>query len=533
MILTRRCKRCGIAQKESRSLKLATEILITLECGHSYTQKMIVQNGEAVENLESDDGKKLYPFQVAGVQAAEKANGRFLIADEMGLGKTAQACGFIALHKKEVLPCVIVVKSSLLWNWSREITDWTDLACQVLSSRSDTPAPGFKVYITTYDLLTDSVKTVRKEKVPVPGLAKKFEEIDLKLAILDECQQIKSTEASRTNATRNLVRNIPYLLAMSGTPIMNSAAEYFTVLNLLDSNKFSGYQNYVDDWLDESFNGYTYKIGGIRALRIDAWKKYTENLIIRRTRNEVLPDLPKIRRLSSIVDLGDTVKEAYETAMTKFMEAYEETGTARTMNMLIYMNLMRQIVGIAKVPMISEYLTDFVEQTDRKIVVFTHHIQVMDMLANRYPDALVFHSGLSAEERQALVDKFRTGDSRIMIASTGAAGEGINMQFCHDAIMAERQWNPAREEQAEGRFSRIGSESDHVDVTYYIASSTIDEYFAEIVERKRGYMKSTLDGEITRWDESSLMSELADKLASSGKTKWRLVAQESEFTRKK
>ena len=111
-------------------------------------------------------------------------------------------------------------------------------------------------------------------------------------------------------------------------------------------------------------------------------------------------------------------------------------------------------------------------------------------------------------------------DQRILIASTLAAGEGINLQACSDCIMVERQWNPANEEQAESRFIRIGQTADSVTATYMIALGTIDEYFTGLVEAKRQVIASTMKGE-TMSDESTLMNELADILASKGRKAWK------------
>jgi SNF2 family DNA or RNA helicase len=167
---------------------------------------------------------------------------------------------------------------------------------------------------------------------------------------------------------------------------------------------------------------------------------------------------------------------------------------------------------------------------DRKIVVFAHHHNVVTMLEKSlnnwlsdggYEPCLNLNSSLSGEERQNLVVKFKDTNARVMIASTLAAGEGLNLQFCSDAVMLERQWNPANEEQAEARFHRFG-QINPVSVTYMLASETIDEYFTELVEGKRAIVTSTLDNKEIQWDQSSLLTELANILVTKGKKAWKL-----------
>jgi len=95
------------------------------------------------------------------------------------------------------------------------------------------------------------------------------------------------------------------------------------------------------------------------------------------------------------------------------------------------------------------------------------------------------------------------------------------LQFCSDAVMLERQWNPANEEQAEARFHRFGQENN-VFVTYMLATGTIDEYFTELVEKKRSIVAGALDKKELVWEESNLMKELTTALLTRGRERWKL-----------
>ena len=158
-----------------------------------------------------------------------------------------------------------------------------------------------------------------------------------------------------------------------------------------------------------------------------------------------------------------------------------------------------------------------------------------------FDEPLLYTSSLSLQQRQEVINQFKgveversldadgkpviterpTGKNhRILIASTLAAGEGLNLQFCSDCMIMERQWNPANEEQAEARFPRPGQTADKIMATYLIAAGTINDFLTEIVERKRSIVHSTLDNIDTKWDESSLIKELAETLNSLGLKKW-------------
>jgi SNF2 family DNA or RNA helicase len=202
--------------------------------------------------------------------------------------------------------------------------------------------------------------------------------------------------------------------------------------------------------------------------------------------------------------------------------------------MIAVITKLRQITGVSKVAECVDFVSEFLLSTsesgeDRKITVFVHHHAVANLLEQElnkwlkdsgYEPAVIMSASLTGETRQDRIEQFKNNaNCRVMIASTLAAGEGLNLQFCSDAVMLERQWNPANEEQAEARFHRFG-QLNSVSVTYMIASETVDEYFTELVEQKRAITASTLDNREIEWDQNSLMKDLAEILVTKGKKKW-------------
>jgi SNF2 family DNA or RNA helicase len=197
--------------------------------------------------------------------------------------------------------------------------------------------------------------------------------------------------------------------------------------------------------------------------------------------------------------------------------------------MIAIMTKLRQITGLSKTVECVDYVTEHLLSTGRKIIVFAHHHAVVDLLENNinkwlkdgdYNPAVIIRAGDNGTDKVKL---FSDSNSPVCIASTLASGEGLDglQRICSDMILLERQWNPANEEQVEGRLARIGQERP-VNFVYMIASETIDEYFTELVETKRSYVASALDGQIVNWNESSMLKELAIILTTKGKKKWTL-----------
>lgn len=489
------------------------------QCGHILKSEHLQhKDSRAIRSL---DGKALFPYQQKGVDFVESSGGRCLIADEMGLGKTVQALGFLALHQ-EALPALFVVKKVLGGQWQHETMRWIGedhFAQWITDSRTDF-LPGLKYYIISYDLIP-RIKDF-KEKVEARGI---------QTLIIDECQQIKNPTSKRTVAIKELSRaaGIKHIIGLSGTPIKNNAIEYFPILNILKPEIFSRLAQFQQWWCQSYWNGRTWKSGALA--NPDLFKEKTKSFIIRRSREEVMPELPKVDRRFSFHELGEEVEQAYIDTMRAFQsEVGLGSAFEQEANILAYLSKMRHLVGLSKIDPCVDKVMEFLGSTDRKITIFVHHKDVAEILEAKLSslmkelelDAPVsLSSKLSAEQRSNVIEKF-VGENgpRVLIASTLASGEGLNLQTCSDCIMMERQWNPANEEQAEGRFARIGQKASSITATYMVAIGTVDEFFSEIVEQKRAIVAGTLDFKEVSWNESSIMKELTEILMIKGGQKW-------------
>jgi len=519
-IIKQTCKTCGKIAVEKSRLSFGSSKLITLECGHILTEDVLAANDYSA--IVSSDNRRLMQYQIDGVKFLEQSDARALLADEQGLGKTVQALALLRLHPEQLLPAVIVCPTTVKLQWHHEIIRWCGVngfLCQVINSSKEKAMPGFQIYVTTYDL-------VKNEDC--------FEYVEgqVQTVIIDECQRIKNHLSDRAKAIQKLCKSVTHVIPMSGTPIKNNAGEYFTVLNLIQPRLFPHYDRFIQNDCDSYSNGWGYKVGGLRDP--NRFHEKTKDFILRRTKAEVLKDLPELSRKFYHVELDRKLNKVYALALDELEELYfsdEGSEFDKSSNMLAIMTKLRQITGISKVTQCLEFVTEFLESNDRKIVIFTHHQNVMLMIEQSLNNYLTEHglhpilsmnSSLNGEKRAALAAKFKDDPNcRVMVASTLAAGEGLNLQFCSDAVMLERQWNPANEEQAEGRFHRFG-QTNPVDVTYMIASGTIDDHFTTLVEQKRAIIASTLDNKEFNWDQNSLMKDLAASLIAGGKKAWKL-----------
>jgi SNF2 family DNA or RNA helicase len=502
----------------------------TYDVIHLYCRHQIIKEPLPLYKFEKIVSKrnnyKLRDYQVKACDFGRHANLRALYTLEMGLGKTIVAASLLKAYFNKVKPVLIVCKSSLTIQWLMELFEWTGQMAEIIGNSQDEPHPDdFDICITSMDMLRHCKKYAKKKKRDSWVDTAKFG-----LIILDEVQHIKNPDSQRTQLVRQLCARAEHVLGLSGTPIKNHAAEYFTILNILAPHLFPVETQFINYWVEHSFDDRTGKFhyGGIKN-----WKRFqeiTKDFILRYTRAEVMPELPSVVRSYLFCDIGDELNKDYQAQLKIFKQAFDDAELASSGKekweassaLRESMNEMRQLIGLAKVKPTVEYVREFLDNysngTKRKIVVFTHHIKAADLLEDALNEMMPEYGatkvarmkgGMDPQKSYAMEQHFKsTPTCRVLVASTLACGEGKNFQFCQDAVMMERQWNPANEEQAESRFPRVGSTADFVNVKYIVARRTFDEPMSQLVERKRAAVEKSLSGRNIPWKESQFMSEL-------------------------
>jgi hypothetical protein len=549
-----KCPECGKVAKELFSYESVSRDgisvrMITLECFHIV--KKVIPRGTPFHQMVSNDWKeniksckhdwdknsckscgefRLFNFQVIGAQAIEsglstqKGFGDF---DDMGLGKTVQALAVIKYHP-ELTPTLYITKSNIKYQWYAQLVRWLgpDYMAQVISTSKDYVIPGLKSYIIPYDLL----RRFPKEKLAILGI---------KCVVIDECQQIKNPDSARTQGVRKLVGdNEIKVISLSGTPWKNRGGEFFPILNIMDPIKFYSHQHYLDTWVDFYYDGPKKKQGGIR--NIPRFKEFTKSLLIRREYNEVMDEFPEINRMKLDFQLDELSQSTYDDEVSIFVKWYNDAvigGTEDSLNgiqILAKMARMRHILGLAKIPATLGFVEEFIEDTDKKLVIFVHHKDVGQIMYNALNDTneksnkdfhelaselvengikvFKYTSELSDIERYEMQMLFNKTPRAIMVASTLACGEGVDLQTCADAIMHERQWNPQNEDQAApGRFRRIGQLASVINITFPEAVGTFDEDLDGMVSEKRRNFHAVMNtSKEILWDQNDIAKKLAE-----------------------
>ena len=401
---------------------------------------------------------ELREFQKEGLSFL-LANPRTLLADEMGLGKTVQALACLAAAKE--FPALIVVPPHLLRNWQTEITRFLRLEGKparvcVLTGLKPYQPPEADVYIIHYLLLRGW-----KQALPQMGF---------KAVVFDEIQELRHGGTEKYSAASLLAAECERVIGLSGTPIYNKGSEIWNVVNILDYHCLGDWESFTRAWCD----GYGNHLVRNPALLGEHLRR--EGLILRRTKEEVLAELPPKRRLVQEIDSDDKVyRELMRPVMDKLgsLLALHPDAKERAMLEEQVGRGERQATGVAKAPFVAAFVRAL-EDSGEKVLLFAHHHAVMDIyrkeLAAYRP---VFITGReSTTQKEEAVARFMEGKTNLCVISLRAAS-GLNLQRASCVVFGELDWSPAVHSQAEDRAHRMG-QKDSILCYYLVAPQGSD-----------------------------------------------------------
>lgn len=439
--------------------------------------------------------KNLYPYQIRGVQFLEAVKGMGMVLDEPGVGKTAQSLAYTALHP-EIYPILIICPATLKLNWQREITKWLSEKSLIISGTDSYRIPKIRFVICNYDILSAWEETIRNHK--------------FKLIIADEIQYISNERAQRTKAFKTIVKEIPQKIFLSGTPMKNNPGNFFTALSLIQPGRFKNKWQFQNKYMIAFHNGFGWSFKGSRN------EKELHNIIsafsIRRTKKEVLPDLPDKMRV--IVPFETQNFSEYKSAEQDFITWVTENQQKKLEGQK-HMEILRQLAYAGKRNAVIEWIDNFLE-SGNKLVIFAYHLEVIKDLQKKFAKScVVLYGETPAKDRQWAIDAFQTDPARnLFIGQINAAGVGITLTAAADVAFIQLPYTPADLFQAEDRIHRIGQKADKVTSYYLVAANTVEEDVAYIIEEKYKILGQILDGEEQSgiFNGKDFLEELAERL---------------------
>ena len=437
------------------------------------------------------EGRDYMPYQRAAIAFAV-AHPSVLFADEMGLGKTVEAIGVLNADPEAQL-VLIVCPASLKLNWARECERWL-MDRGPIGVAGKTFPHSAKVVIVNYDILG-------KWQAELSG--------PWDVLIADECHYVKNKTAKRSKALYALQARRK--LFLTGTPLLNRPVELWPIVSALAPKEFEDFWEFARRYCKPKKNRFGWEFNG--ATNLDhLHDRLRSTIMVRRTKAQVLPDLPPKRRqvieLASdhIANLIAVETEAWQEHQSRLKELRavssanaERPGELEELRRGIHVAFgelakLRQATALAKVPLIVEHLRSVLDDT-QKVVVFAHHQAVIQQLAEAFEDAAVTLTGADdPTKRQAAVDRFQEDEScRLFIGSIKAAGFGLTLTAAAHVVFAELDWVPAHLTQAEDRTHRLGQQ-DSVLVQHLVLEDSLDARMVGTLIKKQRVIDQVVDG---------------------------------------
>lgn len=448
----------------------------------------------------------LYPFQREDVRRIEELGGRVVVGNEVGLGKTLTALywAWRFLPADPPGPIVAVVPAHLKRNWSREAERHLQQHVEILDGQ--TVPPGKRppidpnqIYAVNYDILVPP-KWNARTRLPDDSWAGWLHALKPRLIILDESHYAQAHDSKRTRALRKMIRGVPHVMALTGTPLKNNVMDLWPVLNMVRPDLFPSRFEFGLAWTGAVRKPWGWEFPGGRNLpALNAL--LLDTCLIRRRKIDVVRDLPPLIR--TVVEIPIDLVE-YRKAENDFLAWLTALDGPAALRASAAVGLqktghLRRLAGELKVPGVIAWVRDFLESSGEKLLLGATHKRVTRPIVDAFRNVTVLVDGdLVAAEKVRRTDAFNDPLSgvRLCVGNTQSAGTGWNCTVTSDACCIELPWTSAELEQFWGRIYGLnrGLVGCPAHVRLLLADETIEIDICKVLGRKQGYSDQAIDG---------------------------------------
>ena len=439
----------------------------------------------------------LYEYQREDGDRVASMEGGILLCHEMGVGKTPITIW--AIEQAGYKCPLIICPNSLKYEWSRQIREWTGMDSAITRQNVYTRLRDFifpkngnhvKYRIMNYETLNNDDNRHILEHFPWDVI------------VFDEIHKLRNT---KTNHLKKTVKNTWEFLdffpgvktiGLSGSPIMNYPDDLYGPLSACFPDRYprnmKSLRDFMRHYMLYSTGRYgTYAFG---TRDIGGLKEETKDLMIRRTKKEVLSFLPDKYYTRPELEMATDQRKLYDQ-MENELKILLDTGeplwsptVLSALTRLRQINLDPKILGVSSSSAKTEYLYDLIDSTDGKLVIFScfeRYIYLMTEILSATGKQCVSVTGqIPLEKRAEAVRRFQEDDDcKVFLGTIQCAGEGITLTAASTVVLMDRWWNEPTNQQAIDRLHRIGQKSA-VQVILPIVTKSVDALLDDILQRK-------------------------------------------------
>ncbi len=416
------------------------------------------------------------------------------LADDMGLGKTVQLLALEVAARATTgrAPTLLVCPMSVVGNWQRETEKFApDLRVHVHHGADRMSGPELASAVAGTDLVITTYALAARD-------AAELAELTWDRIVLDEAQNIKNSASRQAQAVRSLPAR--HRIALTGTPVENRLAELWSIMDFANPGLLGPLTRFraryavpVERYGDED-----------AAARL---RRITGPFVLRRVKTDpaIIDDLPDKIEMKQLCNLTTEQATLYRAVVDDMLGKIEESeGVQRKGLVLATMTKLKQVCNhpaqflgdgsriagrSGKLARLEDILEEALAEGDRALC-FTqfasYGAMLVPYLAARFDtDVLFLHGGTPKKQRDAMVERFQSGDGpSIFLLSLKAGGTGLTLTAANHVIHLDRWWNPAVEDQATDRAFRIGQRRD-VQVRKFVCIGTLEERIDKMIEQKK------------------------------------------------
>ena len=373
---------------------------------------------------------KPFPYQNECINEIDVFNGRALLSADMGLGKTLMSLWYLQRNAHKALPAVVVCPASVKYQWEHEALQSICMRASVAEGRTPPkhpPLDSTKLLIINYDILKWWLPWIKQMKP--------------KAIILDECQYCANA-TQRTRAVKSLCSGIQKILALSGTPLTNRPIELFTVLNLLAPTHFQSRWSYGMEYCAGKRTPWEWDFKGA-SKTAQLHKLLSNTCMVRRRKQDVLKDLPD--KMRQVIPIKLSNQAEYERASTDFIGWLRKQDTtaakrAAKATTMVKAGYLLRLAAKLKLKQTVNWINEFLETTDKKLVVFAIHKKMIQALERRIDcnHIAIIDGSVTGRHRQQTINAFQKDKkTRVLIGNIKAAGVGITLTAASDVLITE------------------------------------------------------------------------------------------------
>ena len=431
----------------------------------------------------------LFAHQIDGV-AFLLGRRRAILADDMGLGKTRQSIVSLR-HLTPGGRRLVVCPASVKRNWAREIAVVApDSTIQVVEGAAP-PSPDAEWVVMNYDIVGRHVDQLLR--VPWAAL------------VFDEAHYLKNHTSARSKLARQLTaaaaaaNGTLAVQLLTGTPLTSRPRDLFVLLQLAAHPLGRSFLAFAKRYCAAEKGEYGWKTGG--ASNIEELTVQLHGVMLRRSKDDVLSLPPKLRTWLPVDVASGTgtraIKKVFELLAGKDVRPapLRDVELRRRGKLLAFLVEARQALASAKTAATLDFVKGAIDQGEKVIVFSCFDAPVRTLARELGSAALVVTGKTPAALRQPTVDRFQSDpDVRVLVANIVAGGTGLNLTAATQVVFNDLDWLPTNHWQAEDRAYRIG-QTRTVNVTYFVARDTIDDFVQAVLETKAALVNAIVDGD--------------------------------------